>query len=88
MSGNGNGTHDMVEFRYKRHEIFNWICQYADERNGITPSYMEIARQFCLSRGTVRNHVLLLALDGLLRLEDRQIIVEDSDWIPPPHYVR
>jgi hypothetical protein len=33
----------------------------------------------------VRGHVYELAMERKLRLEDRQIVVEDSEWIPPPY---
>ncbi len=67
-----------------RYEVFKFIVRYAEEHNGATPGYLQIAREFQRSYSTVRGHVYELALEGLLRIEDRQIIVEDSEWTPPP----
>jgi hypothetical protein len=70
----------------KRDTIFVFICRYAFEHNGVTPSYSHIEKTFKLSRGAVRFHIYALVSEHKLFLDDRQIIVEDSEWIPPPYY--
>jgi Mn-dependent DtxR family transcriptional regulator len=61
-----------------------YIIGYAREHNGTPPTVAEIARVFVVSHSTARSHVRELAIDGFLRLENRQIVVEDAEWIPPP----
>jgi hypothetical protein len=68
----------------RRDDIYAYICRYALEHNGATPGLLHMARQFGLAYSTVRGHVAELAMERKLRLEDRQIIVEDSEWLPPP----
>jgi hypothetical protein len=70
----------------KRDEIFEFICQYALEHNGVTPGFLQIARQFNLKYGTVYGHVSALSNERLLRIEDRHIVVEDSYWKPPARF--
>lgn len=67
----------------RRDEIFEWICIYAEEHNGVTPSIRAVARQFGIAYMTARAHVLELLAERRLRIEDNQLIVEDSTWIPP-----
>lgn len=71
--------------RLKRHDVFDYIVVYAKEHNGATPSLLHLARHFSLAYSTVRGHVYELVMERKLRLEDRQIVVEDSEWIPPPY---
>jgi hypothetical protein len=69
--------------KLKRDAIFEWICRYADEHNGATPSIRAVGRAFDVHYHTARGHVLELLADRLLRLEDGQLVIEDSEWIPP-----
>ena len=72
-----------AELPPRRRAVYQFICDYACERNGVTPPIMTIARNMGVSFSTARGHVTELALARLIRLEDRQIIVEDSEWVPP-----
>ncbi len=67
-----------------RDRVMAYIIRYSREHNGTPPSMAEIARAFVITHSTARTHVMELALRGLLRLENRQIVVEDAEWIPPP----
>lgn len=67
----------------RRDEIFQWICTYAEEHNGATPSIRATAREFDIAYMTARAHILELLAERRLRMEDNQLIVEDSTWIPP-----
>jgi len=69
----------------KRYKVYAYIIRYAKEHNGVTPSFLHLARHFDRSYSTVRGHIYELIAERLLRIEDRQIIVEDSEWIPPPY---
>jgi len=53
--------------RTRRDDIFEWICRYADEMDGPTPSINEIALQFKLNYKTVYYHVMKLVVEGRLR---------------------
>ncbi len=70
----------------KRDAIYEFICQYALEHHGATPGFLQIARHFQIAYGTVYGHVSALSNERRLQIEDRQIIVEDSEWTPPPYY--
>jgi hypothetical protein len=70
----------------RRDEVLDYICRYARDHNGATPAILQIAREFHLSYSTIRGHVCELAMERKLRLEDRQIVVEDSSWTPPPYF--
>jgi Mn-dependent DtxR family transcriptional regulator len=78
-------TRRNLDKELKRDELLRYIWLYSLEHNGVTPSYMQIASEFDLKFSTVRGHIYELANEGKLRLEDRQIIVEDSEWIPPEY---
>lgn len=68
----------------RRDEIFDWMVDYADEKNGPTPSIREIAITFGLAYTTVYTHVLKLIRDGRVRQSDGKLVIIDSEWIPPP----
>jgi hypothetical protein len=53
--------------RTRRDEIFEWVCRYADEMDGPTPSINEIAVHFKLNYKTVYYHVMKLIVEGRLR---------------------
>ncbi len=70
--------------RTRRDEIYEWVCLYADEMNGPTPSIREISAHFCLNYKTVYHHVLKLIIEGRLRQERNKLVVVGSEWIEPP----
>ncbi len=72
--------------KLRRYDVLAYICIYADEHNGVTPSVMNIKRHLVLGRGTVRFHLGELEREGFLKWDDSQIIILDSDWQPPPYY--
>lgn len=68
---------------HKRELIFEFICSYADDKNGPTPSIREVAQHFNLAYGTVYTHVMRLITDGKIIQEDGKLLVVGSEWIPP-----
>jgi DNA-binding transcriptional regulator YhcF (GntR family) len=73
----------MPKRRTRRDEIFEWVCRYADEMDGPTPSINEIAVHFKLNYKTVYYHVMKLIIEGLLRQERGKLVVVGSEWIEP-----
>jgi len=73
--------------RLKRHIIFEWICAYAQEHKGNSPSIRRIGREFGIAYHTARGHVLELIRERKVDLDDddKVLIVVDSDWTPPPY---
>lgn len=69
----------------KRDHIFAFICRYASEHKGNSPSIRHIGREFGIRYESARFHILELMNEGRLRLEDNQLIVEDAEWIPPEY---
>ncbi len=67
----------------RRDEIMAYICEYADGKDGPTPSINEIAGHFKLAYSTVYHHVLRLRVEGRLRQEDGKLVVVGSEWIAP-----
>jgi hypothetical protein len=67
----------------RRDEIYDFVCTYADEKDGPTPTIREISISFGLAYTTVYHHVIKLIAERRLRQEDGKLIVVDSEWIPP-----
>lgn len=72
----------------RRDEIMAYICEYAGEKDGPTPSINEIARQFGLAYSTIYHHVLKLQVEGRLVQRDGKLCVVNSEWYPPPEFAR
>jgi len=70
--------------RTRREQILLFICDYAGERSGPTPSINEIAKQFHVSYSTAYHHVMRLGLEGKLQLRDGKLIVIGAEWYEPP----
>jgi hypothetical protein len=69
--------------RLKRDEIYDWVCLYADEHHGNSPSLSEIGLAFGIHRQTVYGHILKLIRERRVRYEDNKLVVEYSEWIAP-----
>lgn len=67
----------------RRDEIMLYICTYADEKNGPTPSIREIAQHFKLYYSTVYHHVMKLIIEGRLEKQDGKLVVVGSEWYGP-----
>lgn len=72
--------------RTRRDEIFEFICDYAEQNLGVTPSLRIIASHFGISHVTVSNHVWKLRAERRVDWVDSRIKVEDSTWTPPPGF--
>lgn len=68
----------------RRDEIYRFVCRYADEMDGPTPTIREIAKHFGLNYKTVYFHVLKLKDEGRLRQDRGKLVVIGSEWISPP----
>lgn len=69
----------------RREEILRFICRYAKENNGVTPSARSIAAAFRLGKTTVLTHITKLVAEGRLAWVDDRLKVVDSEWIEPPY---
>jgi hypothetical protein len=67
----------------RRQQIYEFICLYADGKNGPTPSIREVAQHFNLAYGTVYSNVMKLITEGRIVQEDGKLLVVGSEWIPP-----
>jgi SOS-response transcriptional repressor LexA len=65
----------------KADEVYNFIIQYKEAHDGHSPFVRAIMRECDLSSTShVRYYLDRLAQDGLIRLEDRRIIVVGGKW--------
>lgn len=69
----------------RREEILRFICRYAKENNGVTPSARSIAAAFRLGKTTVLTHITKLVAEGRLAWVDDRLKVVNSEWIEPPN---
>jgi DNA-binding transcriptional regulator YhcF (GntR family) len=69
--------------RTRRDEIFEYVCAYADELNGPTPSIREISLHFRVNYKTAYKHVRKLITEQRLGQERGKLVVVGSDWIEP-----
>ena len=69
----------------KRDDIYQWVCRYAAEMDGPTPSIREIAMAFHINYKTAYYHVVKLIAEGRLRQERGKLRVVGSRWSAPGH---
>lgn len=77
----------MVEGKKKtrRVQILEFICEFAAENGGNSPSLRTIARNLDMGVTTVRHHLDTLRREGRLRwTEEQRLWVVNSQWEPPP----
>lgn len=76
------GDRRAVEFtaRYKAYEK---ITEYALAHRGNTPNERILAKLVGKHPSTVRGYVRDLQTDGLIQLENGEIVVVGSRWYPP-----
>ena len=67
----------------RRDEIYEYICVYANEMDGPTPSINEISIHFHLNYKTAYYHIMKLIIEGRLRQERGKLVVTGSEWIEP-----
>lgn len=79
-------THSQSGRWTRRDEILAYICQYAKENNGVTPSVRSIAVVFELHLKTVQVHIQKLLDENRIQFvgDDHRIRVERSTWEQPP----
>jgi hypothetical protein len=68
-----------------RERIFAFICLYADEHGGNSPSILEVSKELDLAYGTVYGHVSRMINQRRLEQRDGKIIVIGAEWNPPPN---
>ncbi len=69
-----------------RERIYDFVVSYADEKDGPTPSKLEIAKNLHLPYSTVYYHVLKLKAAHLLDEEDGKLLVVGSAWYAPGEF--
>lgn len=69
--------------RTRRDEIYEYICAYADEKNGPTPNIREISEALEVCYSTVYHHILKLVIEGRLEQRDGKLLVVGSEWYGP-----
>lgn len=67
----------------QRDRVYAYICAYADEHNGPTPSIREIAAHFDRGYTTIYRHVQRLIEEGRLEMRNGKLSVRDARWTPP-----
>ncbi len=77
----GNTT--LQRRRTRRDEIYDFVCAYADEKNGPTPSIREISQSMHLGYSTTYHHILKLIIEGRLEQRDGKLLVVGSEWYGP-----
>jgi predicted transcriptional regulator len=70
----------------RREQIMAYICDYAGDRNGPTPSINEISKSLGWTYSVVYHHVMKLIIDGKLEQRDGKLCVIGSEWYPPETY--
>jgi hypothetical protein len=66
-----------------REKIFSFICLYADDHGGNSPSILEVSKELDLAYGTVYGHVMRMIARRMLDQRDGKIIVVGAEWNPP-----
>lgn len=72
----------------RRDEIFEVLCDYADDHIGNSPSIRDLLQEmhkrgYCMSRGTLQVHIVKLQAERRIDRKDGKLIVIGADWIPP-----
>jgi len=73
----------------RRDEIFLILVDFASAHKGNSPSGRELWRQVMRVRGrsmaygVFQRHVEKLMTEGRIQRVDGEIVIPDSDWIPP-----
>lgn len=71
--------------RTRADDVLEFICRFASENCGATPSSSEISQSVSLSQKRVQYLMLRLQVDGRLTYINRYTYrVNDSVWEPPP----
>lgn len=72
---------------YKCMAIVQWMCVYASEHGGNSPTLQEIADQYKVSVVTAWNHVEKLKEFGLVDRVDGKLVLAGAVYVPPQWYV-
>jgi len=66
-----------------RDDIMRYICEYAGDKNGPSPSINEISQYLELSYSSTYHHVMRLIVDGKLQQQDGKLCVIGAEWYAP-----
>jgi predicted transcriptional regulator len=69
----------------QRDRILQFVCRFAKENCGVTPSVRVIARNMHLGRSTVYVHLQILEREHRIAWVEGRLMVEDSTWEEPPN---
>lgn len=77
----------LLEYELTTHQVkyLRFIIEYAQDHNGNSPKIAKLADEFGVHWMTAKGHLDELSNKRLIRIEDNEIIVEDSVWEPPYH---
>lgn len=72
----------------RRDEIFEALCDYADEHLGNSPSVRDLLlemrkRGYKIGRGTIQIHLVKLQAERRIDRVDGKLIVVRSKWLKP-----
>ena len=67
----------------RRLDIYEFIINYADGKDGPTPSILEISNALGLSYASTYYHVMKLIAHKLLDQSDNKLLVIGSEWYRP-----
>jgi predicted transcriptional regulator len=70
----------------RREQIMAFICEYAGDRSGPTPSIKEISDNLGWTYSVVYHHVQRLITEGRLAQRNSKLCVIGSEWYPPKTY--
>jgi SOS-response transcriptional repressor LexA len=68
----------------RRDEILQFICLFARENSGVSPSIRVIARHMGLGKSTVAVHLKILEDEERISWVEGRLKVERSTWEEPP----
>ena len=75
-----------VKRRTRKDDVLEFICRYALENCGATPTMREIGESLGISAQRVSNLMLRLQVDRKITFVGRYTYrVEESVWEPPPY---
>jgi hypothetical protein len=69
-------------------DIYNYICVYADDHDGPTPSIREVSKNFGMCYSAAYHHIMKLIIDDRLMQRDGKLVVVGSDWLSPDYQNR
>jgi len=67
----------------RQQEILDYICEYANDHGGNSPSVVEISEYLDRAYSSVYGHVQRLIVKGALIYRDGKWVVAGAEWYAP-----